>query len=207
MNSALRRVLILCTLTGAGGVVPAALAQQPPPLVISTEERCAFNRVDDDSMALALENCLELAEAEDMQAQFEMGELYYHGERTERDLETALKWYERASIQGQPDAQYRLGLMHMNGEGVERNLPQAYIMLKMAAVNGQDAAMDASDLLAEEMSPEEIAAATQVLGTLFRNYLRHIREEQLRQLQPENPPPSPPTPLPQGERGDSAPAL
>jgi len=200
MTNALRCVFILCTLAGAGSV-PTALAQSQAPLVISTEERCAFNRVDDDSLTLALENCIELAEAEDMQAQFEMGELYYHGERAERDLAAALKWYERASIQGHPDAQYRLGLMHMNGEGVERNLPQAYIMLKMAAVNGQDAAMDASDLLAEEMSPEEIGTATQVLGTLFRSYLRHIREEQLRQFQPENPPPSPPTPLPQGERG------
>lgn len=187
MNTVFRRIVILCMLAGAGSGASAVLAQtqSQAPLVISTEERCAFNRVDDDSLALALENCMELAEADDMQAQFEMGELYYHGERAERDLSAALKWYERASIQGHPDAQYRLGLMHMNGEGVERNLPQAYIMLKMAAVNGQDAAMDASDLLAEEMPPEEIAAATQVLGTLFRNYLRHIREEQLRQFQPD----------------------
>src|SRR5690554_4626414 len=136
-----------------------------------------------------------MAEADDMQAQFEMGEFYYHGERSERDLAQALKWYERASIQGHPDAQYRLGLMHATGEGVERNLPQAYIMLKMAAVNGHDAAMDASDRLTEEMSEEEIAAANQVLGTLFRNYLRHIREEQLRKL------PAYPNPLPPEERG------
>ncbi|MEZ2744563.1 tetratricopeptide repeat protein [Halopseudomonas bauzanensis] len=196
MNKAFRRTVVLCALIGAGSGAPAALAQSQAPLVISTEERCAFNRVDDDSLALALENCIELAEADDMQAQFEMGELYYHGERAERDLDAALKWYERASIQGHPDAQYRLGLMHMNGEGVERNLPQAYIMLKMAAVNGQDAAMDASDLLAEEMNAEEIAAATQVLGTLFRNYLRHIREEQLRELHPDRAPPPTPAPRP-----------
>ena len=183
MHSPVRPLALLCALTLAVAS-SSALAQSQEPLLISTEERCAFNRVDDESLPLALENCLEMAEAEDMQAQFEMGELYYHGERTERDLPRAMKWYERASIQGHPDAQYRLGLMHATGEGVERNLPQAYIMLKMAAVNGQDAAMDASDRLTEEMSEEEIAAATQVLGTLFRNYLRHIREEQLRRLSP-----------------------
>lgn len=165
-------------------VSPVVAAQSPEPLLISTEERCAFNRVDDDSLPLALQSCREMAETGDMQAQFEMGELYYHGERTDQDLAEALRWYERASIQGHPDAQYRLGLMHVTGEGVERNLSQAYIMLKMAAVNGQDAAMDASDRLAEEMSEEEIAAATQVLGSLFRSYLRHIREEQLRRLSP-----------------------
>ncbi len=180
-----RSVALLCALLVMGAASNAA-AQAQAPLLISTEERCAFNRVDDESLALALENCTAMAEANDPQAQFEMGELYYHGERTDQDLPEALKWYERASIQGHPDAQYRLGLMHMAGEGVERSLPQAYIMLKMAAVNGQDAAMDASDRLTEEMSEEEIAAATQVLGTLFRNYLRHIREEQLRRLSPSD---------------------
>lgn len=185
MLSSARPHALLCSLIIAVACSNAA-AQSQEPLLISTEERCAFNRVDDESLPLALENCLAMAESEDMQAQFEMGELYYHGERTERDLSLALKWYERASIQGHPDAQYRLGLMHATGEGVERNLPQAYIMLKMAAVNGQDAAMDASDRLTEEMSDDEIAAATQVLGTLFRNYLRHIREEQLRRLSPGN---------------------
>lgn len=184
ITSSVRPFLLLFALLGLGTSATSALAQSDEPLLISTEERCAFNRVDDDSLALALANCREMAEAEDMQAQFEMGELYYHGERTEQDLPTALQWYERASIQGHPDAQYRLGLMHVTGEGVERNLPQAYIMLKMAAVNGNEAAMGASDRLTEEMSEEEVAAATQVLGTLFRNYLRHIREEQLRRLQP-----------------------
>lgn len=183
MTHSARSVLLLCALLGMGAT-SSIFAQAQAPLLISTEERCAFNRVDDESLALALENCLEMAEADDTQAQFEMGELYYHGERADQDLKLALKWYERASIQGHPDAQYRLGLMHASGEGVERNLPQAYIMLKMAAVNGQDAAMDASDRLTEEMTDEEVATATQVLGTLFRNYLRHIREEQLRRLSP-----------------------
>lgn len=180
------RFLALFGALSAAAVCSNALAQSQEPLLISTEERCAFNRVDDESLPLALENCQEMAQTGDMQAQFEMGEFYYHGERTEPDLPAALTWYEHASIQGHPDAQYRLGLMHVTGEGVERNLPQAYIMLKMAAVNGQEAAMDASDRLTEEMSEEEIVAATQVLGTLFRNYLRHIREEQLRRLSPSD---------------------
>lgn len=185
MTSSVRSIALLCALLGMGAACNAA-AQAQAPLLISTEERCAFNRVDDESLALALKNCTRMAEADDMQAQFEMGELYYHGERTHQDIAAALQWYERASILGHPDAQYRLGLMHMAGEGVERSLPQAYIMLKMAAVNGQNAAMDASDRLTEEMTDEEIAAATQALGTLFRNYLRYIRDEQLQRLQPGN---------------------
>lgn len=185
MTISVRRIYLLLILFGLGSL-PGAFAQADAPLLITTDERCAFNRVDDESLALALANCMELAEANDMQAQFEMGELYYHGERTDQDLPAALEWYEKASIQGHPDAQYRLGLMHQNGEGVKRNLSQAYVMLKVAAVNGQDAAMDASDRLSAEMTQEEMAAASQVLGTLFRNYLRHIRNEQLRHLQPES---------------------
>lgn len=161
------------------GLSLSAIAQSGNPLLISAEERCSINRVDDQSLPLALEACEEAAAGGDIRAQFEMGEFYYQGERVEKDIELALEWFEMASIQGHPGAQYQLGLMHYQGEGVTRNLPQAYIILKMAAVNGKDAAMDASDQIALQMNEQELAVATQVLGTLFRNYLAQIREEQL----------------------------
>ena len=172
------RVLLL---SFALGPLTAA-AQGGNPLLITAEDRCAFNRVDDESFELALTNCRSAAEGGDMQAQFEMGELYYQGERIEQDLTTAIEWFEEASVQGHPAAQYRLGLMHYQGEGVERNLPQAYIILKMAAINGEDEAMDASDKVAMEMNREEIEMATQVLGTLFRNYLNQLRKEEYDRL-------------------------
>jgi uncharacterized protein len=175
-NAIIRHSLGLCVLFLLG----STQAQTGNPLLISTDDRCAFNRVDDESLPLALEVCADAAEEGDMQAQFELGDFYYQGERTERDLGKALEWFEDASVQGHPMAQYRLGMMHYQGEGVERNLPQAYVILKMAAVNGQDAAMDASDQIALQMNQEEIDAATRVLGTLFRNYLNQLREEQLR---------------------------
>lgn len=150
------------------------------PLLVSTEERCAINRVDDESLTLAIQACAAAANSGDMQAQFEMGELFYRGERAEKDIDRALRWFEQASVQGHPGAQYQLGLMHYQGDGVTRNLPQAYIILKMAAVNGKDEAMDASDQIALQMNAEELDVASQVLGTLFRNYLAQIREEQLK---------------------------
>lgn len=156
----------------------SALAQTGNPMIISADDRCAFNRVDDESLELALEACITAAENGDMQAQYEMGELYYQGERAERDTDKALAWYEEASVQGHPKAQYRLAIMHAQGEGVEPNLPQAYVIMKMAAVNGEDAAMDASDQIAQQMDQEELDAATQVLGSLFRSYLSQLRDEQ-----------------------------
>lgn len=168
-----------CLLTMALSPVAATAQTGSNPLLVSTEERCAINRVDDESLELAIEACETAADEGDLQALFEMGELYYRGERVEKDIEQALAWFEQASVQGHPGAQYQLGLMHYQGEGVTRNLPQAYIILKMAAVNGKDEAMDASDQIALQMNAEELDVATQVLGTLFRNYLAQIREEQL----------------------------
>lgn len=185
--------LFLCLVTGITSTAVYAQEQNGNPLLVSTEERCAFNRVDDESLELALEACRSAAENGDLQAQYEMGEFFYQGERVERDIEKALEWFERASIQGHPRAQYQLGLMHYQGEGVTRNLPQAYIILKMSAVNGEEAAMDASDRIALQMNENELSVATHVLGTLFRDYLTQLREEQLQQLQNQQPGPTGPS--------------
>ncbi|MEH6685921.1 MAG: tetratricopeptide repeat protein [Halopseudomonas sabulinigri] len=156
-----------------------ANAETENPLLISADDRCAFERVDNESLPLAIDTCLGAAADGDMKAQYELGQLYYSGDRVEQNYDTALQWLEQASIQGEPRAQYRLGMMHFKGEGVRRNLPQAYIILKMASINGHDAAMDSADLVALQMNQQEMNAATHVLGTLFRDYLAQIREEQL----------------------------
>lgn len=177
-------------------LLPAAqaIAETDNTLLISADDRCAFERVDEESLQLAIDTCVNAGESGDMKAQYELGQLYYSGERVEQDYSAALQWLEQASIQGEPRAQYRLGMMHFQGEGVQRNLPQAYIILKMASINGHDGAMDSADLVALQMNQQEMNAATHVLGTLFRDYLAQIREEQLSgtlkmeepQLQPES---------------------
>ncbi len=177
-------------------LLPAAqaIAETDNTLLISADDRCAFERVDEESLQLAIDTCVNAGESGDMKAQYELGQLYYSGERVEQDYSAALQWLEQASIQGEPRAQYRLGMMHFQGEGVQRNLPQAYIILKMASINGHDGAMDSADLVALQMNQQEMNAATHVLGTLFRDYLAQIREEQLNgtlkmeepQLQPDS---------------------
>ncbi|MAB24217.1 MAG: tetratricopeptide repeat protein [Pseudomonas neustonica] len=156
-----------------------ANAETDNTLLISANDRCAFERVNNESLQLAIDTCISAADKGDMKAQYELGQLYFSGERVEQNYETALQWLEQASIQGEPRAQYRLGMMHFKGEGVQRNLPQAYVILKMASINGHDAAMDSADLVALQMNQQEMSAATHVLGTLFRDYLAQIREEQL----------------------------
>ena len=72
-------------------------------------------------------------------------------------------------------AQFQLGTMFFKGEGVPANNIQAYIVLKMAAVNGAEDALDTADLVAEQMSRDQLETATQVLGQIFRKYLLELQ--------------------------------
>lgn len=128
-----------------------------------------------DALPAALMRCEQAAQNGDLQAEYELGEFYYEGKRTPRDLQKALHWLEQASLRGHPEAQHRLGLMFYRGEGVQANNVQAYIVLKMAAVNGSEEALDSADLVAEQMSRDELGIATQVLGQILRNYLMELQ--------------------------------
>lgn len=119
------------------------------------------------------QGCEQTANAGDAQAQFELGEYYYT--QTPKNLDKALDWFQKASLQGQADAQYRLGAMFFHGEGVKANNVQAYILLKMAAVNGAEDALDMADEVTEQMPRDELEHATQVLGQIFRKYLLELQ--------------------------------
>ena len=135
---------------------------------------CALNTAAEELPA-AVEACERAASEGDLQAQFELGEFFYSGQRVERDLNQALKWFEQASLQGHAQSQYRLGMMFFRGEGVVANAVQAYIVLKMAAVNGSDEAMDSADVIAAQMPREQLEMASKVLGQIFRNYLLELQ--------------------------------
>ncbi|WXL25044.1 tetratricopeptide repeat protein [Ectopseudomonas mendocina] len=147
-------------------------------LLIPATGSCALNS-EPEELPAALEACETAANNGDLQAGYELGEFYYSGERTERDLDRALHWFEQASLQGHAQAQYRLGMMFFHGEGVPANAMQAYIVLKMAAVNGSDQAMDDADVIAAQMPNRELEIATQVLGQIFRNYLLELQNTDL----------------------------
>ncbi|WP_439887424.1 tetratricopeptide repeat protein [Pseudomonas sp. MBLB4123] len=143
-------------------------------LLIPATGSCSLNAAPTE-LADALAACQQAAQGGDAQAEYELGEFYYDGQRAPRDLAQALNWFELASLQGHAQAQHRLGMMFFRGEGVPANNVQAYIVLKMAAVNGSDEAMDSADLVSEQMQREELEIASQVLGQIFRNYLLELQ--------------------------------
>ena len=155
-------------------VAPLLASAGDNSLLVPSLGRCSLN-ASPEELPQALAACQELAKQGDTQAQYELGEFFYDGKRTPRDLPQALHWFEQSSLQGNAQAQLRLGNMFRNGEGVPANNVQAYIVLKMAAVNGSDEAMDSADEVAERMQREELQAASQVLGQIFRSYLLELQ--------------------------------
>src|SRR5215510_5863666 len=59
-----------------------------------------------------------LARAGDARSQAGMGFLYLRGLGTDVDTDAAKEWYEKAALQGQPEAQLMLGSMYFFGNGV-----------------------------------------------------------------------------------------
>lgn len=66
-------------------------------------------------------------------AQFELGVMYTTGQGVEKDLSTAVYWYETAANQGYVAAQHELGSMYTYGDGVEKDLIKAMHWFKKAA--------------------------------------------------------------------------
>lgn len=82
------------------------------------------------------------AQAGDMDAQYNLGIMYYHGEGVDRDHEQALKWFHLAAEQNDPEAQYNLGFMYGRGEGAKKNHRMSMEWFQKAASQGHSGARE-----------------------------------------------------------------
>ena len=96
-------------------------------------------------------------------AQMMLAKMYYEGNGVAVNQAEAARWYRQASYQGFPIAQYMLGTMYATGQGVAKDLVQAHVWLSLAGAQGNEAsrqgALRTRDLLAEQMTPEQIQEA------------------------------------------------
>ena len=76
------------------------------------------------------------AEQGDAKALYNLGYMYYKGERVSQDYTEALKWFRRAAEQNFADAQYNLGYMYYNGKGVTQDFSKALEWYQRAADQG-----------------------------------------------------------------------
>jgi TPR repeat protein len=92
-------------------------------------------------------------------AQFNLGTLYFNGEGVPKDYQQALRWFRLAADQGEALAQTKIAIMYDEGEGVPKNIVQAHKWYSLAARNGDKPAPQLRDLIANKMTPAQIAEA------------------------------------------------
>ncbi|MBI4183275.1 MAG: sel1 repeat family protein [Proteobacteria bacterium] len=73
----------------------------------------------------AVEIWTKLGREGDVQSQFALGFLYFHGTAVSEHQAKAAYWFEQAAKQGHPGAQYHLGLMYERGIGTRRDFFRA----------------------------------------------------------------------------------
>ena len=96
-------------------------------------------------------------------AQCRLGALYLVGDGVAQDDAEAVKWLRRAAEQDDEDAQSLLGGMYAEGRGVLQDLSSAYMWLSLSAAAGVQDAQRALDLVARQMTPQQIAEAKEVV--------------------------------------------
>src|SRR5437763_561994 len=74
--------------------------------------------------------------------QYNLAALYNNGEGTEKNLEKAFYWFQRAAENGNTDAMNSLATFYENGKGTEKNLEKAFYWFQKAAENGNTDAMN-----------------------------------------------------------------
>jgi len=79
---------------------------------------------------------LPLAEQGNVNAQFNLGVMYYKGQGVKQDYFEAVKWYRQAAEQGYAQAQFNLGVMYENGQGVKQDYFEAVKWYRQAEKQG-----------------------------------------------------------------------
>lgn len=92
-------------------------------------------------------------------AQFNLGLMHKLGRGVPQDYAQAVKWFQKAAKQGQVIAQLNLGVLYANGEGISQDYVLAHMWSDLAAGNGQDGGGMNRELIANEMTPRQIAKA------------------------------------------------
>jgi TPR repeat protein len=104
------------------------------------------------------------ADGGDAAAGFYLGVMFAEGRGVPQDYEEAAVWYRRAADLGDAQALYNLGLAFAKGEGVAQDSVNAHMLLNLAAARfpdsrGRGAAVTSRDVVAKEMTPEQLAEA------------------------------------------------
>ncbi len=99
------------------------------------------------------------AEQGDASAQLNLGNMYTDGQFLIQDYAEAVKLYKLAATQDHALAQATLGAMYSSGRGVVQDYTRAHMWASLAAAGGDANAVKNRDIVAAEMTPQQIAEA------------------------------------------------
>ena len=99
-----------------------------------------------------------------IQAQHNLGLMYYGDQGMAQDYSAAMKWYRMAGDQGHADAQVNLGFMYYFGQSVPQNTSEALRWFHKAQMNGDDEAKQKAkeviQLIMQEMRNDRASQQT-----------------------------------------------
>ena len=100
------------------------------------------------------------ANAGNAACQYAIGVLYDEGRAVDADIYLALKWYQRAARQGNPDAMMQLGFLYATGRSeIIQNPVLAWVWFARAATLKVDHAAEHRDRIAGVLTEPELADA------------------------------------------------
>ena len=123
LKRSIRASLFKCLLW-AGCLVLGGSALAETPLAEQMLRAAHHLRMGEGDAALAIWK--PLAERGQVDAQFNLGTVYLHGDGVAKNEEAALKWFRLAAEQGDRGAQQQLGVMILNGQGTVANAEEGY---------------------------------------------------------------------------------
>jgi hypothetical protein len=95
-------------------------------------KKASTQRAAEDALAYRL-----AADQGDPKSEYNLGDIYYHGQGVHQDYTEAFHWFSSAADQGDPEAQYALGYMYYHGQAVAKNYSEAMRWYRNAADRGQ----------------------------------------------------------------------
>ncbi|MDA7680223.1 sel1 repeat family protein [bacterium] len=110
------------------------------------------------------------AEQGEADAQFLLGVMYFDGTGVPQDDKEAVKWYRKSAEHGYAEAQHDLGMAYYKGQGVLKDTVTAYAWFNVAVANGDEDGSKVRDLVAKDMTPEQIAEAQKLSKVWFELY-------------------------------------
>jgi len=104
-------------------------------------------------------------------AQFSLGSKYYMGIGVPQDYAIAAHWYTKAAKQGYTKAQLIIGVMHNGGRGLPKDHVRGYAWSSIAASQGIADGKKVKEIIANRMTPAQIAEAQKLSSELWEKYV------------------------------------